>query len=191
MSEECPPRVRQLYHWEIQEARRVFGNRLDYTAVRIHECNTIPDKINRIGTRLKGMPAPTGHNAITLGNHCYFPVLLLEAPVETNHPDSYKIGWLIHELTHCWQYQHLGWKYLALALRAQFREGAQAYHFGGEDGLLERMARGEKFSNFNLEQQGDICRSYYERIVRGQDIRAWGPFIAEVQGIDRPMDMMA
>jgi hypothetical protein len=189
MAEECSPRVRSLYDWEIQEARRVFGSQLEYAAIRIHECVATPDKINRIGTRLKGLPAPTNHNAITLGNHCYFPVRLLEAPTPPESSESYKIGWLIHELTHCWQYQHQGWKYLAKALQAQFREGAQAYQFGDENGLLERLARGEKFANFNLEQQGDICRSYYERVVRGQNTQAWGPFIAEVQGIDRPMDM--
>lgn len=189
MAEDCKPSKRSLYAWEIEEARRVFASQLDYSAVRIHECNLLPDRINGVGSRLKGLPPPETHNAITLGNHIYFPVRLLETPVRLDHPEHYKICWLVHELTHAWQYQHLGWRYLAMALKAQFREGVNAYNFGGEDGLLERLAQGARFLDFNLEQQGDIARSYYERLVRGQDTRAWNGLIAEVQGVDRPMDV--
>lgn len=189
MSEACYPDVRSLYAWEIHEARRVFADRLNYTAIRIHECTLWPDRINQLGARLKGMPAPGGHNAITLGNHCYFPVHLPTAPVRPDHPDHQRVGWLIHELTHCWQYQQMGWGYLFKALRAQIRGGAQAYNFGGENGLLDRLAQGWKFTDFNLEQQGDIVRSYYERICRGYETRAWGPYIAQLQERDSPIDV--
>jgi len=181
----CPPTVRPLYGWEIEEARRVFGSRLDYSAVRIHECNPWPDRIDKIGRKLKGMPLlEDSHNAITLGNHCIFPIRLLDHLVDYHHPEHYKMGWLIHELTHAWQYQQLGWAYLTEALKAQFRGKAGAYDFGNETGLDQRRHEGFLITTFNLEQQGDIARSYYERLVRGEDTGAWRPYIADLQGGD-------
>ena len=181
MPEECRPLVRSLYAWEIQEARRVFAGRLIYETVRVHECAAWPDTIHRIGLRLRRLPYDNLPNAVTLGNHCYFPVRLLDTLAPPHHSDFYKLPWLIHELTHVWQYQHMGWRYLALALKAQFRQGANAYDFGGEDGLREKFSSGWEFKDFNLEQQGDIARSYYERLIRGQQVEAWQPFIAELQ----------
>lgn len=188
MSEECRPTTRRLFAWEIQEARRVFLDQIDYDAVRVHECTPWPDRINCLGAWIKRLPPPTQHNAITLGNHCYFPVPLLKEPVPPFDPRLELFSWLIHELTHVWQYQKLGWRYLFLALQAQIREGAAAYHFGGEGGLIQALNQGRKFTDFNLEQQGDIARYYYERIARGQSVHAWGPFIAQLQGIDLPFD---
>jgi len=185
MEENCPASVRGLYAWEIQEARRVFGNQLNYEQARIHECSAWPDWIHHIGLRLQGQkPRSDTHNAITLGNHIYFPVCLLDHLVGPDDPLFYKLGWLIHELTHIWQYQHLGWPYLFKALNVQLKEGTKAYQFGGEDGLHTRNSQGWKLSDFNLEQQGDIARSYYERLVRGEDTRAWSRYITAIQGED-------
>jgi type VI secretion system secreted protein VgrG len=184
MNEKCSPTIRSLMAWEIQEARRVFMSQINYDAVRVHECAAWPDQINRLGTWIKRMPAPDRHNAITLGNHCYFPVPLLKEPLSPGLAGLELFTWLIHELTHVWQYQKMGWRYLGLALTAQVHEGAQAYSFGDETGLIEAFAQGRKFSDFNLEQQGDIARYYYERIARGQQVHAWEPFIAQLQGHD-------
>ncbi len=190
MAENCPPTTRHLYAWEIQEARRVFANQIDYDRVRIHECAGWPDNIYRIGLRLQGKPAKTDvHNAVTFGNHCYFPVRLLENLVEPSDPQFHKLPWLIHELTHIWQYQRLGWKYLVQALRVQLKEGSQAYVFGGEEGLRLRGSQGLKLEDFNLEQQGDIARSYYERLARGEDTAAWGRYVAEFQQNDSQTDV--
>lgn len=185
MAKNCPSTVRRLQAWEIQEARRVFGNQLDYDRLRLHECSAWPDWIHHIGLRLQGQqPKADTHNAITLGNHCFFPVQLLDHFVGPEDALFYKIGWLIHELTHAWQYQHLGWRYLVRALNVQLKEGSKAYHFGGEEGLQVRGSQGWKLTNFNLEQQGDIARSYYERLVRGENTLAWNRYIADIQGVD-------
>jgi len=189
MSEACRPSVRRLFAWEIQEARRVFLDQLDYEAVRVHECTAWPDQVNHLGTWLKRMPPPSRHNAITLGNHCYFPVTLLKEPVLAHDPRLELFSWLIHELTHTWQYQKMGWRYIRLALQAQLREGSEAYKFGDEKGLIEAFNQGRKFSDFNLEQQGDIVRYYYERLARGQNTLAWRPFIAQLQGVDSPVSV--
>lgn len=181
MPEDCPGSVRRLFAWEIQEARLVFANRLQYDHIRIHECARWPNRINRIGVWLKRMPYVPVQNAITLGNHCYFPIRLFPADAMPAKFDLDRMAWLIHELTHAWQYQQLGWRYLYLALRAQLREGAHAYDFGDESGLRERSSKGLTLSSFNLEQQGDIARSFYLRIRRNQDTGAWQRYIAEFQ----------
>lgn len=176
------PTVRPLYDWEIHEAREVFGDGLRYEEVRIHENNPFPNAIDRLGRRLKGMAVvEASNNAVTLGNHCYFPVRLLDKLVDPTDPDYYKIPWLIHELTHVWQYQRLGWSYLAQALTAQFREKAAAYDFGSDTGLQKRRKDGWTLRKFNLEQQGDIARGYYERKRLGQDVSNWQPFIDELR----------
>lgn len=178
----CPPSVRPLYAWEIHEVRRVFAEQIDYARVRIHECTPWPDRVNTLGLRLKRMPPnPHAHNAITIGDHCYFPVKLPAKPLQAAHPEHYKLCWLVHELTHVWQFQHLGWRYLAMAVNVQIRQGAQAYDFGGETGLLERLNQGWRLADFNLEQQGDIASSYYQRICHDQETRAWLPFVSEFQ----------
>ncbi len=183
MPPECTPLTRSLYAWEIQEARRVFGEKLACEQIRIHECTSWPDTIDKVGRFLKRMPPPIQPNAVTLGNHCYFPVRLLETLPLPSVAEYNKLLWLVHELTHAWQYQHFGWLYLLNALSAQFSQGAQAYDFGGEAGLQQATLQGRCFTDFNPEQQGDICRSYYDRLCREQDTAAWRPFILELQSL--------
>lgn len=180
----CKPSVRPLYAWEITEARRVFANQLNYERVRIHECASWPNFINRVGMRLKGMDvSKAAPNAITLGNHCYFPVRLLEVPVPSGDSEHYKICWLMHELTHAWQFQQLGWRYLAMALYAQIRYKSTAYQYGGANGLIESFKAGHKLAFFNLEQQGDITRDYYQRLCVSEDVSAWLPYIHQIQKV--------
>lgn len=174
--------VRGLYAWEVEEFTPVFGVSLNYDRVRIHEGSTWPDAIDRIGRRLKGLDAPgeESHNAVTLGNHCYFPVSLPKTPLPVGDPQSYKLDWLVHELTHAWQYQQMGWSYLVKALRAQFRDKERAYDFGGEDGLLKSRKKQIAFKGFNPEQQGNITQAFYVRLRAGRDTSAWDPFIEEI-----------
>ncbi len=169
--------VRPLYAWEIQEARRVFGNRIAYHRVRIHEGATWTDALNILGAKLKGIQPPSQHNAVTLGNHIYFPVRLLQNQKDLSGPKLYLFTWLVHELTHVWQYQETGWRYMLLALKAQFSHGAHAYDYGGEHGLEDFFQKGGRWVDFNLEQQGDIARAYYDRLVHGKNIQAWQPFV--------------
>lgn len=175
------PTIRPLYAWEIQSAQRVFGNRIAYSCVRIHECVAWPDTIKQIGLRLQGAPPSKEHNAITLGNHIFFPIRLPAHPLQPGDPDQVLFAWLIHELTHVWQYQSMGWRYLVKALYLQFRHGAHAYDYGGETGLLARLEKGWKFEDFNLEQQGDITRAYYQRLVQQKDLHAWTPYLDRFQ----------
>ena len=183
MAEKCTKRVRKLYNWEIEEFNPVFGNSLDYHRVRIHECTSWPDWIDRLGRFLKRMPSPGLHEhiAVTLGNHCFFPLDMPEELLPVEDPMSFKHEWLVHEITHAWQFQRSGWSYLDKALVSQFRDQDKAYDFEGESGLLKGRQKGKLFKDYNPEQQGNITQSYYGRLRRSRNTSAWDPFIEEIR----------
>jgi hypothetical protein len=180
--------TRPLYDWEIAMAAPIFGHALQFRQVRVHEFAAWPDQIDDIGRKLKKMDprAADVHNAITLFNGCNFPVgLPLQQPALSD-PEYYKTGWLMHELTHSWQFQKMGIRYLFLAVQAQFREGANVYDFGGAKNLVaQRTQPGWKIFNFNLEQQAEIVKSYYlalDDLPRQQEMYdACLPYIQDVQ----------
>ncbi len=173
--------ARLLYDWEIEEAKIVFGSSLAYDRVRVHERAGWPDWIHRLGHRLKGQAVPPGeHNAITLGYHCHFPIPM--PTTFTGVDDPFGMVWLIHELTHAWQYQHTGWTYFFKALWVQVTRGEAGYQYGDEAGLIAAKQNGLTFASFNPEQQGNITRDYYIRKRRGLDVSAWQPFIEQVMG---------
>ena len=115
----CKSLVRSMYSWEIDEARQVFGNNLLYERVRIHECTEWTNSISRIGSIIKHTTYHKISNAVSLGNHCFFPINLPVQPVPVDHPEHFKFCWLIHELTHIWQFQREGGWYLLKAIYAQ------------------------------------------------------------------------
>jgi hypothetical protein len=178
--------TRSLSLSELNEARLVFGEALDYGRVRISEGSYFPNFIADLGALLQGRKR-TWDNAVTLGDVSYFPI-----PIRTSAPDVQggylrDIAWLIHELTHQWQYQQVGWRYLSEALSVQVRLGMGGYDYTGKHGrpleaLRAERDAGRRFLDFNREQQGDIARDYYVRLKGGDDVGAWEPFIADLKG---------
>ena len=179
--------VRELTDFEIHEARQIFGDRLDYGRIRIFEGANLPNFLDDIGRFIKKMPPREENikNAITLGNYCFFGRTLktdeitdLDSELDANQLNE--MSWLMHELTHAWQYQTKGWKYLWEALDAQIKLGTKVYEFGGEDNLRKEKERGRTLRDFNLEQQGSIVQKYYEKLKRKDDTSAFAPFIQQI-----------
>lgn len=185
MSDDCKPMKRNLYNWEITEARRAFGDKLDYAKIEIHECTPIANTIDDIGRKLKGMPVRklAHNNAIGFGNDCIFPIQLPKKLVPVGDPDDYIMPWMMHELTHVWQFQHMGWTYLAKALGAQIKYGAKVYEYGGAKGLPDHRKHGQTLTDFNLEQQATIVQHYYARLRKGKDVSVYQPYIDDIQKI--------
>ncbi len=181
--------ARRLTAYEIGEARKVFGDRLDYDEVKIFEGAGLPNFIDDIGRFLKKMPkrAIEVKNAITLGNNCFFgrelkTDLIINPETQLDGGQMIEMSWLIHELTHAWQYQTLGWDYLFAALDAQRKLGEKVYEFGGADGLKKRRKENAALKDFNMEQQGHIVQKYYEALKNGADGSAYEPFVREITG---------
>jgi hypothetical protein len=183
MSDTITRRMRALRDWEIEQACPAFGNTLNYEKVRVCEGYAWPDYANRFGrfTRHQAPPGPGEHNAITLGNHCYFPIPLSEQPPSADHPDYSDMQWLIHEMTHSWQYQHTGIGYLFRALWAQIRLKDKAYDFGDVQGLVKARQKGLTLFSFNPEAQASIVETYYEHKFREWDVSAFLPYIEDLQ----------
>ena len=177
----CKPTKRPLYNWEVKEAQTVFGDQIDYQKIRIHECSKLPSRLQRIGTFFNKNIDNQSPPAVCIGNNIFFPIALPKFPPSSDQDNLHKMSWMIHELTHVWQFQHIGWKYLYKAMLLQVHLGSKAYQFGGEAGLMKMTAEKKHISDFNLEQQGDIARSYYERKTQGKNIQAWEAFIDEIK----------
>ncbi|NUN99841.1 MAG: hypothetical protein HUU01_04405 [Saprospiraceae bacterium] len=125
-------RTRKLSPQEILVAKSVFGDALPYQSIRIDE---------------------SAHLGPRQGRFCYvsFHTLNSWGPIPA--------PLLIHELTHVWQYRHLGIRYIPRALAAQ--RTASGYNYGGETGLEQAIASGRGLAFFNLEQQADLIEDYY------------------------------
>lgn len=173
--------VRPLRDWEVAHARLVFGDSLDYHSVVVHEGVFWTDTVSRLDRWVRHIPPPPAYtpNAITIANHCFFPIILPHNELESDHW-RYSFGWLIHELTHVWQYQNEGWSYLIGALAAHLTLGTRAYDFGGAAGLALANARGRSLSSFNPEQQGAILQTYCDRRRDAGDVSDWLPYVNEL-----------
>jgi hypothetical protein len=113
-----------------------------------------------------------------------------------NWPPSSQIdpATLAHELTHVYQYQKRGWAYLreAAGLQVEYElyknwpsripnPFSNPYDYGGEEALRQGRAQGKRFSDFNVEQQGQIVEDYYQRVMQGQDTSAYDPYIQDAR----------
>jgi hypothetical protein len=163
--EFLPTSTRKLTPDEIALARSVFGDTLDTSQIELSI----------------GGPLGIGGFARTLPDHITFPDGTSTTPsLEFN-------SWLIHELTHVWQYQR-GHRVIDL-LPDAIHGGIdpEHYEYGDDQGLRDASARGKTFSQFNYEQQGDILADYYVRRETGGDTSAFEPFVNDVRDGDPPV----
>lgn len=129
--------TRPLYKWEIELAKSVFGNTIDYRRVRIDDFSFAGPKQMRF---------------------CYVSFYCINSwgPMQNSI--------FIHEMTHVWQFEKLGSVYIPKALLAQHT--ALGYDYGGVEALRAGREKGKSFLSFNFEQQGDIISDYF-RIREG------------------------
>ncbi len=166
--------ARPLHPDELLQVQAIFRTGLDTARVVISEGNALPTWVGRIGAALKRQPPPK-ENAITIGNTSYFPRALTSSLSDR--------AWLMHELTHQWQYQHFGIRYLFEALRAS------TYCYANEneppDVALKRLANENKtFDDLNREQQGDVVHDYFFASKHASptlDLTAWEPFLCAIR----------
>ncbi|GLY51895.1 hypothetical protein [Lentzea sp. NBRC 102530] len=149
---------RNLESTEISIAAKVFGDALDLSALTLAE---------------GGLLGSFGV-ARTLPRLVTFPKGVLTTP---QHQARYE-RWLVHELTHAYQYQH-GRSVLSLlptAMAGFFNKSL--YDYGGAEGLRDKT-----FADFNTEQQANIIADYYylSTYEPHRDLTAYEPYIAHVR----------
>jgi outer membrane biosynthesis protein TonB len=136
--------TRTLTGVEEAEARKVFGGSISYWQVRIDEQSLIA-AIGSFFSGGGGMGVTTAHT------------------INFNHSISAAAGnsdmaWLIHELSHVAQYTHVGLQYIGEAIHAQATGG---YSYNEADLAAKNLA------DFNREQQADIIKNYYNKVLYG------------------------
>jgi len=148
---------RTLTPQEHAEARIVFGAGLDYSRIRIRE------------HRILG----AGGIARTLPGSVNFP--------RGASATGTFLPWLMHELTHAWQYQHgIGLGRTATTALLCWA-GLRSYDYGGEAALAAATTAGRGLRSFNTEQQADIARDYYRALKAGRPVDVYLPFVSELR----------
>ena len=169
---------RGLTRREIEEAISVFGYSINYRNVVVYEDAQWLSIFAR-ATSFLLRAEPVLNQAITLGYWVFFPWTIYTSKSEAPDLRLRDTAWLIHELTHVWQFEHVGARTLFKSIRAHARYGKDAYVYGGESGLIKHRLEGGHLDDLNPEQQGDVARHYYVRANREQDLTAWKPYVFE------------
>lgn len=130
---------RSLTHNEIEIARLVFSDGIDYDKVKIY----------------RGIPyCPDLKVAISPNGHIYFPSH--QCPQDFALARGHYQIWLMHELTHVWQFQsgfQTGWAGILLAVTGGYvRRRAYVY---------PPLSQIRRLSDLNMEQQADLIAHYF------------------------------
>ncbi len=90
-------------------------------------------------------------------------------------------GIVVHELTHVYQYERVGTRYLGEAIYMLIKTKRDCYNYGGTQGLIGACATGRRYRHYNREQQAMITQDYYVRCEKGLDVASYEPFVAQVR----------
>lgn len=124
---------RLLTEGEIALGRSVFGDEIDYSRVRVHDCKW---RFFMPGHRPH---APNGHIYFPPGASCYAD--------DFAHAELRDRATFVHELAHVWQHQ----KGFYVAGRAALN---RSYDYG-------QVFRGRPFSRLGVEAQAKMVADYY------------------------------
>lgn len=133
------PNSRLMSTFEINEAKKVFGNSINYNLIAIDESSLLA----KIGAKYVRQL----HLGFVFTYHINFSRKISCQKKQTD------TEWLIHELTHILQMKHIGSSYIFYALYAQHTDGY----------TVENIEQKE-ISDFNFEQQAEICKFHYKFI---------------------------
>lgn len=88
---------------------------------------------------------------------------------------------LVHELTHVFQYHHVGSRYLGEAIYFLVTTNRNCYQYGGSANLLICHQQGKLYRHFNREQQAQITQDYFTLSRQNHDISAYEPYLAQLR----------
>lgn len=88
---------------------------------------------------------------------------------------------IAHELTHVYQYEVVGSRYLGEAIYMLIKTKRDCYDYGGQNGLVFACSSGIHYCDYNREQQAMIVQDYCALEQVDADSSAYQPFINELQ----------
>ena len=136
-------------------------------AIRYHETRVAQGGLLNIIFKLNGNLAFATWRTINIpqtGRH-----------TRDNHP------LVAHELTHVYQYEKIGSRYLGEAIYMLIKTKRDCYNYGGRIGLASASTTGKHYCDYNREQQAMIVQDYCSLQQNRADVSAYQPFIDEVQ----------
>ena len=138
---------RKLTGGEIALARTAFGDRIDYGKVHVVEGGAL-----NIPAHLAFL---NGNPAITMGSTIHFKRGYSD---DFSDPATERHSFM-HEMTHVWQWQQLGWT------RFLLRYGKQFIEVGGKAGDMYKYEHHTKpFGESMLEAQANMVQHYSQAI---------------------------
>ncbi len=171
-------RERGMTQREREYTARIFGTGIDYDAVRFRFTTGV---------------MTSGAEALVLGNTVHVDPSTTRftfRPGTTEPDDAGLFNWsttvLAHELTHVWQYQHIGSSY---ALRSLSQQVESIIRTGDRNGPYRyELSEHRNFSEFGIEQQAMIVEDYdtlLRRVEAGElprtALRQYQPFIDQLR----------
>ncbi len=90
-------------------------------------------------------------------------------------------GIVVHELTHVYQYERVGTRYLGEAIYMLIKTKRDCYNYGGTQGLIAACTFGRRYRHYNREQQAMITQDYYDRGQKGLDVTSYEPFLVQIR----------
>ncbi|MDE1152429.1 MAG: hypothetical protein PW788_07825 [Micavibrio sp.] len=134
---------RPLTAGEIALARAVFGDSVDYAAVRLHNRRILPPLMQH------------KHQAVANGNNISFPRSSYSEDFATEH-DALKQSVFIHEMTHVWQHQNKVVSTPKEALKETLR-----HKFNYSKAYPYQLGGGRDLIDYGFEQQAALVQDYF------------------------------
>lgn len=134
---------RPLTQGEIALAKTVFGDSIDYAAVRLHDRRILPPGLQ------------DKHQAVAKGNDISFPRNAYNEDF-ANEKDAFKQSVFIHELVHVWQHQNR----VLNTLREAVRETLKS-KFNYWKSYLYKLDAHPDLVQYGFEQQAAMIQDYF------------------------------
>lgn len=140
-----------------------IGIRMRLTDVRLAE-----------GGLLRWVFRFNGNLAFTAWHTIFLP----QTPVSHSRQN---LALLVHELTHVYQYEQVGTRYMTEAVYMLITTRRNCYQYGGAAGLQQAHQQQIPLSRFNREQQAQIVQDYFSGCQAGNDISSFLPYIHDLR----------
>lgn len=90
---------------------------------------------------------------------------------------------VMHELTHVYQYENVGSRYLGEAIYMLIKTNRNCYSYGKREGLQKAIATGKLYSAFNREQQAMIVQDFVKYCEEGREgeTAVYHPFLNQLR----------
>lgn len=90
---------------------------------------------------------------------------------------------VMHELTHVYQYENVGSRYLGEAIYMLIKTKRDCYNYGRKEGLQEAINVGKQYRSYNREQQAMIVQDFvaYCEAGREAETAVYQPFLEQLR----------